>query len=349
MVKKTIAFHSNQICLLGTEVAMFDYADFCERMFNCRSLIISKKNKVRSDASSNFNQPLALKKFTERFPLYLYDESSEIESFLKKNHVDIFYAQKRGDFDGIESRKIRTVIHVVFQYFEPHGDVYAYISKWLSDVMTGGRSPFVPYMINLPRADGDLRFQLGIPRDAIVFGRYGGMDSFDLGFVHKLIEKFVVDFKNVFFLFMNTKNFLNHSEGFIRKLRTKMSPKQHPQIKFLPPTSLAIEKSRFINTCDAMIHARSRGETFGAAIGEFSVHNRPVITYGGNGSDRFEANHIDILGSKCFIYNSSDELRDIIMAFIKNKNNIQQKIWDAYSELFGPQPVMRKFKSVFLD
>ena len=38
------------------------------------------------------------------------------------------------------------------------------------------------------------------------------------------------------------------------------------------------EKSRFLYACDAMIHARADGETFGMAVAEFSVHNRPVLT-----------------------------------------------------------------------
>ena len=30
-----------------------------------------------------------------------------------------------------------------------------------------------------------------------------------------------------------------------------------------------------------MIHAQYLGETFGLSIGEFSVNNKPIITYGG--------------------------------------------------------------------
>ena len=38
------------------------------------------------------------------------------------------------------------------------------------------------------------------------------------------------------------------------------------------------KKVEFISSCDAMIHARQMGETFGAAVSEFSIKNKPVIT-----------------------------------------------------------------------
>ena len=346
--KLNIAFHTNQICLLGTEVSLFDYADFCEKFYGHKSIVISKKNRIKDDASSNVNQPLALKKFRIRFPLYLYDDISDIDKILRKEKIDVFYAQKRGDIDGIESRIVKTVIHTVFKYYEPHGSVYAYISKWLSDVMTNGSSPYVPYMINLPRVKGNLREILQIPNDAIVFGRYGGMDSFDLNFVHELIIKTVHDNKDIHFIFMNTRNFLNLTDSFLERLKSKINPKFHPQIHFLPPTSSSEYKSKFINSCNAMLHARSRGETFGAAIGEFSIHNCPVITYAGAGSKKFESNHIALLDEKCFKYNNTEELRNILEDFRHHKDNFFNMDWDAYSTEYSPKAVMDKFNNVFL-
>ena len=50
-------------------------------------------------------------------------------------------------------------------------------------------------------------------------------------------------------------------------------------------------KSNFIESCDAMLHARSNGETFGYSVAEFSMKNKPVITY----KNSPEKSHIDIL------------------------------------------------------
>jgi hypothetical protein len=344
-----IAFHTNQICLQGTEVALFDYADFCEKLLGHKAIILARDNRVTVAGGAGKNQPLALEKFHARFPVFLYRDTSEIEGLLQANNADLLYAIKRGDKDGVESAKIKTVIHTVFKYYEPHGAVYAYVSKWLSDLMSGGRAPFVPHMINLPKVKGDLRAQLLIPDDALVFGRYGGVDSFDVSFVHELIRDLVLKDSRLHFLFMNTNDFLNPRCSIIDKIKAKINPQQHPQIHFLPATSSLPLKSQFINTCDAMLHARFRGETFGIAVGEFSVHNCPVISYAGAGAKDFESNHLEILGQKCFRYNNREELKEILAGFKSKGQAIRTKDWDAYSAEFGPEPVMKKFKDVFLS
>ena len=99
------------------------------------------------------------------------------------------------------------------------------------------------------------------------------------------------------------------------------------------------EKVKFINTCDAMLHARTRGETFVIACGEFSIKNKPVITYGFSP----EKCHLDILKDKALIYYNFSDLRKVLNEFEPSKKN-----WDAYSSLYTPIPVMNKFKQVFL-
>ena len=81
-----IAFHTNQICLQGTEVALYDYAHFNERLLGNESLIISRENPIREKGGAGKNQPLALQKFRERFPLILYKDKSELENILKENN-----------------------------------------------------------------------------------------------------------------------------------------------------------------------------------------------------------------------------------------------------------------------
>ena len=79
--------------------------------------------------------------------------------------------------------------------------------------------------------------------------------------INIIFQEFLLNNSNTYFLFMNTDRF-----------------HYHPKIIYLDPTLDPIEKTKFINTCDAMIHARSNGETFGLAIAEFSLKNKPVIT-----------------------------------------------------------------------
>ena len=100
-------------------------------------------------------------------------------------------------------------------------------------------------------------------------------------------------------------------------------------------------KVKFINTCNAYIHARTQGESFGIAVGEFSIKNKPIITW----SLSEEKSHLEILGDKAITYSNFDDFYSILNEF-KPDNT---KNWDAYSNKFSPEVVMNKFKSVFID
>lgn len=311
---KNIAFHCNQLSIRGTEVALYDYAKYNEEILGNKSIILAK-----DPAIWNYSHPKAIQKFKDRFPVFFYQDVSQIESILDANNIDIFYAQKSGRKDGVVSSKRKTVIHAVFQEHEPHGDRYAYISQWLGDLYN---KPYVPYIVDVPNIEGYLRNQLNIPKDATVFGRHGGIETFDIEWAKSSIKKILSERSDVYFLFMNTEKFHNHSN-----------------IIYLEAESDMNKKVQFINTCDAMIHARQRGESFGLAIAEFSMRNKPIITWNG-GEDKA---HLNILGDNCYLYNNEHELYHIFKNFQKIEKN-----WNQYSQ-FNPQEVMNKFKSVFID
>ena len=92
-----------------------------------------------------------------------------------------------------------------------------------------------------------------------------------------------------------------------------------------------------------MIHARGIGETFGLACGEFSMKNKPVITYFMSP----QRSHIEILGDKGIFYKGPRDLKQILLAF--NPEIQHTRTWDAYSAQYSPEPVMKQFKAVFLD
>lgn len=311
-----IAFHTNHLGIAGTEVAVFDYAYYNQELLNNESFIVSKLNPAQ-------DVPEIITKFKNHFNVIQYKNFSEVEKILDENKIDVFHALKSGNNDGIISYGRKSVIHCVFgESYEPHGNVYAYISEWLAKQMNFGIHPWVPHMINLPEETEDYRKFLKIPKDAIVFGRYGSYQTFDMPFVFEVIKNAIEKHKNIFFLFANTRPF--HI---------------HPQIIYLDTLEDLRQKVRFINTCDAMIHARKRGETFGLACGEFSIKNKPVITYGLSP----ERCHLDILKNKAIIYNNSEDLSKIFDTFVPSNGN-----WDAYSEGYTPEKVMKKFKTVFL-
>lgn len=310
-----IAFHTNQLSLRGTEVAMYDYAKYNEELLENTSIIISGHYDL-----NKCSHPLSIEKFKKRFPVYLYNNFNEVEKILDDNKIDVFYAQKAGFIDGVISKNRKTVIHTVFQYHQPHGNIYAYISKWLGEKYN---MPFVPYMVTLPDINNNLRKELNIPEDAIVFGRYGGIETFDILFARDVVKESLDSRKDVYFLFMYTDKFIDH-----------------PRVIFLKGNQDLEYKVKFINSCDAMLHARTVGETFGLAVAEFSVRNKPVITFGGS---QRESAHLQMLGEKALKYYNKQDLFNIINYFKPEPD----KDWNAYRD-YSPEKIMKIFKNVFL-
>ena len=86
------------------------------------------------------------------------------------------------------------------------------------------------------------------------------------------------------FLFMGTNHFSSQNISNFENSITVDTPVDshlHKQLHFIPTVSDLDEKELFFQTCNAMLHARLSGETFGLAVAEFSVRNLPVITYPG--------------------------------------------------------------------
>jgi hypothetical protein len=319
-----VAFLTPTIDERGTCIALYDYAHYNETILKNQSIILCPKNGINNAASLNRE---VLSKFDARFPLFYYDETQQIDDICR--HCDVLYCIKYGTDDGIFSRRIKTVIHCVFDMSQPHGHIYAGVSEQLARKFNS--NVFVPHMVNFePSADistTSFRRSLNIPDSATVFGRHGGSDTFDIQWVKSVIEKSVRLNPDIYFIFVNTPRFCAH----------------HPNIFFLDKIINLNKKKEFISSCDAMIHAQSLGESFGLAIAEFSVHQKPIICFG---NWVLNDNYRKILGDKAIYYHSDNELLEILFRFDKSKykDRTDLNCYEAYS----PANVMTKFEKVFL-
>lgn len=304
---KTVLFYENSLNLRGTSIATYDYALYNESILGNKSIIVAPKN----------SELTSLDKFQARFPVYLVDHYSQVNNIPH----DYFYAIKYGHNDGILSSIAKNCIHAVFPSYDPHGDVYAYVSEWLSQAY-GNNSPFVPHMVSLPDIDVDFKQHFNT-QDKFIVGWYGG-NNFEIPFAREAVIQVARNRKDILFLFMNQEAFCNE-----------------PNVLFIEGTYDIEQKVAFINTCDIMIHARERGETFGLAIAEFSTKSKPIITYSGSP----ERNHIVTLGDKGIYYSSKEELINILMNI--SKRDIEGKEWNCYQE-YTPDKVIDKFNKVFL-
>lgn len=312
-----IAFLENFLNIRGTTVALYDYAHYNEALLGNQSIVITRpffNVKEFQDASIDVYQ-----KFRDRFPVFFYEDRDDIQKIIDRERPDVLYIIKGGTRDdGLSGfLRVRTLIHCVFHPHDPHGDCYAVISPWLNAVHKVN-FPVLPHIVHLPDTDAHLRHELGIPLESIVFGRHGGFDDFDHPDAQNAVRRIVAEGHPIFFLFMNTRPFLPYS----------------PNVIFLPKTTCPLYKTKFINTCDAMIYGRSRGETFGLAIGEFSSRNKPVFA-ALQAPDRM---HHVVLQEKAYWFVSEDDLYKKMLAFQPTPD----EDWNRYRD-YSPQNVMQRF------
>jgi len=304
--------------LRGSENALWDYANLNETILGNNSTI------CHPTVLENAKNP-TFAKWKSRFQLIPYRTKAELSSKLKERGVDILYQIKPGPFDGFVVPGVKNCIHSMFLSDEFHGDAFAYVSRWASRVMTGKEESFVPHFVPKLESKMNLRGELGIPIKAKVFGRHGGADTFNIPFVRKTVLQHAQKNSDDHFVFLNTE-LIRGTE----KLKN---------VHYLAPTIDPEEKAQFLGTCDAMLHARWHGETFGLAVGEFAVLGKPVITYGGSR----ERAHLEMLESRGLVYHNRSELDSILQNFDKHEIGTTEYHRHAQAGI-----VMTQFQEVFL-
>jgi len=308
-----VAFRSNQLGVRGTEVALFDYARYNEEILGNESIIFS-------DPNANL---AALDKFKERFDVRLM-EWDETRKHISSNGFDYFYTTHDGLNRGQWLVDPPSLVHVVFRHNQPHGRHYVYISEWLAENMGYERSKSLPYICEpLPSTGENYRDTLGIPKDALVFGCYGGKTEFNIDFVQRACYQALQAMPNLYFVFANIRQFMKHERAI-----------------FLLGTYDMEEKGKFVDTCDAMIHARQRGETFGLAVAEFAMAGKPVVTY----KHVPEKAHLEILGDYAITYENTEDLMRIFTDF--SPASVDYAL--PYQKYVAPN-VMQTFKTLISE
>ena len=336
--KMLIAFYIERMSIRGTCIAIYDYAHYNEILLGNKSIIVYNDqdewiiNNLYNENEQDCRS-LGITKFSRRFETRIKKNEQSLDDVI--NDCDILYCIAHGKDNGLASKKIKTIIHCVFDMSEKHGDLYIGVSRQLANKYGYTEDDsYLDHMIALPPSihKDNLRKELNIPGNAIVFGRYGGYDTFILTFVHDVVKRIVNERSDVYFVFINTKHFYDHPHIFYLNLITDHD-----------------EKNRFISTCDAYIEASHTGHSFGLSIGEFSVNNKPIIVlnspdylYPPNPiSNLWNDSHIKILGDKGLYYTNADELYEILTTFNpKDYKNVDLNCYKDYS----PIKIMKKFQ-----
>ena len=308
-----IGFYTPRLDVRGSCEALYQYAKHSEEIYSNTSIIFVPEEITPQ------NECEGIKKFTKRFKVVIYDN---LEKSLIENNCDILYTIKYGKNDGILSVNIPTIVHCVFSMEQPHGDLYIAVSEALANKYKSNR--YLPHMVGMTPIlhKRNLRKRLKIPENAIVIGRHGGMDTFNLEFVRGCIAQIVSSTDNIYFLFMNTPVFF-HS----------------PKIIHLDRNSDLDFKEEFINSCDAGIEASTLGHTFGLSCAEFSVNNKPMLIYNGN---VWNNAHIKIMGDKGIYFKTKEDLLFLIQIISGKKYD--KKDLNAYRD-FTAEKIAGEFQT----
>ena len=326
-----VAFHSFQMGQRGTEICLHKYAKYNRELLGNESIIISSIAHPTHcvDRFKDFDVIL--------YPEYWVDDNQndamrkKLELICDRNKIDVLYAIKSGDNDGMMPKNVKTATHCVFRMHQPHGTVYAGVCKYMSDKF-GGVHPYVHHILekDSPNVYDGMREELGIPKDALVLGRHGGFETFNLDFTYGSISRALKSRKDLWFVFLNTHQFI-----------------QHERVIYLPWTMDEVYKTKFVNTCDAMMHGRLDGEVFSLSIAEFSFRNKPVITWSPDEVPlHYDTGHLYVLKDKAIYYRDENELYTILTNLDRNK--LQDYRWDDYCYEYGKEKVMNEFNEVFL-
>lgn len=309
----------------GTSVAIYDYAYYLREYLNFEPIIIFSDNTNPPSAGPGTLKE-AIDHFEEQFKCIPYSNTNEIQKIINQIRPDYFYWLKHGQKDNIILDNIKTLIHSVFcsDLSEKHGDVYAVISEWMS-AESNYQLPYVPHMVNLPSHNEDIRKEIGIPDSHVVIGRTGGDDNFDIPFVFNVIERVLQKRNDIWFVLMNTPNSFRHERCFYVDRNVDLN-----------------DKVTYINTCDAMLHARILGETFGLSILEFASKNKQIISCSRN--EIHHKNHFLYLKDNFHKYQDANDLENILL------NITRENPFDTnyLNEMFSSENVMKKFNEVFL-
>jgi hypothetical protein len=318
-----LGFHSKQLTERGTEVAMFDYALGAKALLghDVRVFIPRARTVI----------PEVKRRFEEHFDVVLYDSPDEIS-------CDALVVMKRGR-PGKVTKTIPELNHAFADVNEPHGHRFAALSDWLARTaqhelrLPRGRvlrvpklrkPDVIPYIVTLPEVEEDMRAELGIPDDAVVFGRHGGVGTFGVEFVRNAIRAVVAERRDAWFVLVNVERFVDND-----------------RVLHVPLLVDRADIRRFVNTCDYMLHAHATGETFGLAPAEFGYVGVPVLTY----LDSPRLAHVDFLRDGLLLgYRSHDELVRYLTTLERRTAPVPNDI----RELFSPERVMATFDEVFL-
>jgi len=332
--------HDNSLSERGTTNAVLGYAQLLTQYGH--SIEIAYNEETPS------NNPAVVKKIASEFELVPYRTFSSLRQH--QLQYDLAYFIKSGRNDDRYFDKTPSLVHAVFQEYQPHGYKYFYVSEWLSQTMKNrqwrpknylaGRQgiengcvnarkfDFLPHVVDVEQLGQGMRGELGLPPDCFVILRYGGYDTFDIPWAQQALVEIIETNPHVFALMVNTRPFSDHE-----------------RVIYLTQFTSHLERDRLLGTADLFLHARMRGESFGLSIVEALQARIPVLAWVG-GSDR---NHTALLSNSNSLYSNRSDLVLKLRAAIQDTSDFQSNDQITRAEQFRSLAVAPSLITLFFD
>ena len=316
-----ILFQTDVLCYRGSTVAITDYVRYNQEILGNESVICY--DWARPYHLDGGTEPEVVEALMSEFQVRGYDQISELQRIVDEEKIDVLY-----NGNHFIPTNCRVVYNEAWQLYNPNPAFYAYsyISEWLAAEMGRRHNqtfPYMPHIVQLPEPTGDLREELNIKPGQTVIGRIGGLFTFNLPFVKQAIVNILSKRDDFVFIFAGTDPWFDH-----------------PNVRHVPEFHSPQRKANFFNTCDATLHARSNGESFGLAVAESLSMNKPVLVWEG-GEDQ---NHTFMMRDSGLIY-SPDTIEDKLLHI---RDYINAEDWQQRVAEFRPATVINKFKEIFL-
>lgn len=210
------------------------------------------------------------------------------------------------------------------------------ISKKITEIRGSTDSEIYNPIPSANNGVGDLKKELGISDDYLIFGRIGRKDNF-----HPITLNCLHKFKKMGFKFkyliigacdqaINRINELNLEDDCI----------------IIETTNDDLFIDKFHNSLDVFLHYRSDGETFGTAIAQSMMYGNPVISHHAG----FDA-QTEIISNGGYVSNNEDDYLNELIKLVTNKdyyttisNNAKKRSLD-----FDEHTVCLKIEELYIN
>lgn len=351
------ALHANQFTERGDSVTLMSIATGLREELGIES-IITFPDDARGNSPQRVSEARAL-----GFQLLEYSSRRHLEEIVRKEKLTHNYVISDGSLAGIRYSSedpsrfrlldLRHLTQAVFRRYEPHGDVYAYISDWLYGwsqskttqhlhsrlgerkthvLRPSERAPlitWVPHIVEPHQGDAkNFRKRHEVPLEARLIGRVGGFDQFSDRAAQKGLMLTLDDNPDTYALAVNTKFFGYHDRLIYCEALTRE------------------EIWDFYAACDVLLNGRKMGESFGFSIAEPLSLGKPVVGPGLIRNVRMDQHHIKLLKAPALLYSNARDLKSILERELKQQTDPQalKKLVESFSQ---PR-VMKRFAEVFI-